>query len=282
MTSSPRLRSLVRLPLGVALVTAGLLLPVAGGSASAQGTVPPPTDGAPPSESTPTPPPADAVAPTFTVTPTQAVGVDASLLVTFSEPVTGVDSGTLRLRSTPSTVTPSGDGTTYVLRAKRVLYAGATYHVEASPKIVDAAGNSYLPVPVRLTASALVDDRSAGLRLLGAWSRLSASGAAGGSYVRSVPTPTRWSVTHTDVFGGGVQIRGCVGPGNGILEVWADGRRLASVDTYRAATGCGVRLASVRFPAGSGLHLVEVRGLGAKRPASGGTAIAVDAVTAVL
>jgi hypothetical protein len=229
----------------------------------------------------PAPAPADAVAPTFTVTPTEAVVVDADLLITFSEPVTGVDSGTLRLRSTPSTVTAAADGKNYVLRAVRPLYAGARYVVEASPRIVDAAGNSYSPVPVPFTASSTVDDRSTGLRQLGSWSRLSASGASGGSYVRSVPTRTRWTATHTDVFGGGVQIRGCVGPGNGIVEVWSDGRRLASVDTYREATGCGVRLVTARFPAGTGLHLVEVRGLGEKRRASSGTAVAVDAVTAL-
>ena len=276
MTSSPRLRPRLRLlPVTAALATAGLLLPAAGGTASA--VVPTPT----PSESAPAPLPADVVAPTLTVTPTDGVGVDAALLVTFSEPVTGVASGTLRLRSTPSAVTPSGDGMSYVLKAARPLYAGAAYVVEASPKIVDAAGNGYVPLPVRITASSLVDDRSAVLRLLGSWTRLAASRAEGGSYVRSVPTPTRWSVTHTDVFGAGAEIRGCVGPGNGIFEVWADGRKLGRVDTYSPSTSCGVRLATAGFVTGSGLHLLELRGMGAKRAASSGTAIAVDAVRAM-
>jgi hypothetical protein len=262
----------------IAVVTTGLLLPAAGSGASAQEAVPAPE---PPPAAAPVTTPPDVAAPTFTVTPTEAVEVDGALLVTFSEPVTGVDSGTLRLRGTASTILAGSDGTSFTLRAARPLYAGAAYVVESSPRIADAAGNAHLPQAVRVTASALVDDRSPGLRLLGTWSRLSASGAAGGSYVRSVPIRTRWTATHTDVFGGGVQIRGCLGPGNGILEVWADGRRLASVDTYREATGCGVRLASVRFPTGTGLHLVEVRGLGEKRRASSGTAIAVDAVTAL-
>jgi len=260
-------------PLAAALLAAGLLLPVAAGSASAQGPVPPPAESAPQ--------PDDVVAPTFTVAPATAVAVDAAITVTFSEVVTGVDSGTLRLRSTPSTVTPSGDGKTFALRAARPLYAGAKYIVEASPKIMDAAGNAHVPQAAPVTVAAVVDDRSAGMRLLGSWSRLSASGAAGGSYVRSVPTRTRWSATHTAVFGGGAIVKGCVGPGNGILEVWADGQRVAVVDTYRAATGCGVVLATGRFPRGTGLHLVEVRGLGGKNRASSGTAIAVDQVVAL-
>jgi hypothetical protein len=218
------------------------------------------------------------VAPTFTVTPTDGVQVDGTLQVTFSEPVTGVDSGTLRLRSTPSTVKPVGDGKSFLLRSVRPLYAGARYLVEASPKIVDAAGNGHVPVPVFVMAFRGVDDRSAGMRLLGSWTRLSASGAFNGSYVRSVPTSTRWSATHTDVYGSGAEIWGCVGPGNGIFEVWLDGRRLGSVDSYSRATSCDVELAEFEFPTGTGLHMVEVRGMGHKRAASRGAAIAIDAV----
>ena len=274
MTSSPRHPSRARLAcLATALVTAGLVLPLAAGSAAAQ-TVPAPS----PSPSL-APSPADVLAPTFTVTPTEKVEVDGVLRVTFSEPVTGVDSGTLRLRSTPSTVTPVGDGTSFLLRSVRPLYAGARYLVEASPKIVDAAGNPYVPVAAQVKASPVVDDRSTGMRLLGSWSRLSASGAGGGSYVRSAPTPTRWSATHTHVFGSGAEVWGCVGPGNGILEVWVDGRRLRSVDSWSRATSCDIRLAELAFPVG--LHLVEVRGLGQKRGVSRGTALALDAVVAL-
>lgn len=261
MTSSARPRSCIRL--AVVAVAAGTLVPLVGGGAVAQEAEP------------------DTAAPTFTVAATQDLPVDATVTVTFSEPVTGVTSGTLRLRHTPSTTTALGDGKTFTVKANALMYAGAPYAVEASPAITDGAGNAYVPSPVAFSTASLVDDPSAGMVLLGPWSRLSASGAVGGSYVRSVPVPTRWSATHTAVFGGGAEVKGCVGPGNGIVEVWADGQRMARIDTYRPATSCGVVLASGRFPSGSGLHLVEVRGMGEKSRRSSGTAMAVDAVTAL-
>lgn len=259
MTSSPRPRSCLRL---AAVAAAGALVPLLGGSAIAQEAEP------------------DVVAPTFALAATQDLPVDASLTVTFSEPVSGVTSGTLRLRHTPSTTTALGDGRTFTVTANALLYAGAPYAVEASPAITDEAGNAYVPAPVAFSTAGLVDDPSAGMVLLGPWNRLSASGAVGGSYVRSVPIPSRWSATHTAVYGGGAEVKGCVGPGNGIVEVWADGQRMARVDTYRPATSCGVVLAAGRFPAGPGLHLVEVRGMGESSGRSTGTAMAVDAVTA--
>ena len=223
----------------------------------------------------------DPTGPVLTVTPMTGLAADQTLTVTFSARVTGVTSGTLRLRSTPSTVTPVGDGRTFKVKANSLMYAGATYVLEASPAIRDVAGNAHSPRPVTLRTNAQVDDRSAGLRLTGAWTRLSASGAVGGSYVRGLPSAGRPATTSTAVFGKGVELKGCVGPGNGVLEVWADGARLARVDTYRAATGCGVVLSKVTFPKGSGLHTVELRGTGQKNAAAKGAAVSVDALTAM-
>ena len=59
-----------------------------------------------------------------------------------------------------------------------------------------------------------------------------------------------------------------------------DGVRVTTVDTYRSWSGCGVVLARTAFKA-AGAHRVQVVGTGAKHPASRGTAVAVDAVTAV-
>ena len=221
----------------------------------------------------------DATPPTLVVSPLEDAPVDGSLTVTFSEPVDGVADGTLRLRSTPSTVTPVGDGRTWKLTAKATMYAGAPYTVEASPKIVDKAGNGFVPKAVVLKTQALVDDRSGGLRRMGEWSQLAASGAVGGTYLRSTPTASAWRIAQVSTFGTAVEVKGCVSPEGGIAEIWSDGRPLAKVDTFRGATSCGVVLYS--GPAGPGLlHTVEVRGTGAKSPASKGTALMVDAVTA--
>lgn len=246
--------------LAAAAVAASALTTVAGGTAAAQEA-------------------ADTTPPTFTVSPTEGLGPDATVVVTFSEPVLGVTSGTVRLRVTPSTITPVGDGKSFELKANSLMYAGAPYTVEASPAITDEAGNAYVPAPVELRTAAKVDDLSPGLQLLGTWSRLGASGADGGTYARAVPTTSAWAVTHTLVYGSGAEIKGCVGPGNGIVEVWADGGRLARIDTYRSSTSCGVVLAEGPLPAG--LHLLEVRGMGEKSRLSRGTAMAIDAVTAL-
>lgn len=262
MTVSSRPRSRARLVgLAAAALAAGALTPLGGGSAAAQ-------------EAEPTP---DVTPPTFTVTPTGDLAPDATVVVTFSEPVVGAASNTVRLRSTPSTLAPVGDGKSFTLKANALMFSGATYSVEASPAITDEAGNAYVPEPVGLRTAALVDDTSPGLTLLGTWSRLSASGAVGGSYVRAVPTTAGWAVTHTLVHGSGAEVQGCTGPSNGIVEVWSGRTRLARVDTYRSSTSCGVVLAKVDFP--HGLHLVEVRGMGEKSRLSKGTAMAVDAVT---
>jgi hypothetical protein len=219
--------------------------------------------------------------PTYTVSPMTAVPVDGALLVEWSEPVTGVADHTLRLRSTPSTVTPVGDGRSFLVKAKSLMFAGAPYTVEASPVITGESGANHVPRAVTVRTDPLVDDKSAGLQLLGSWSRLSASNAVGGSYARAVPTPDAWRVAAALVYGKGAEIKGCVGPANGIVEIWGDGMRLARVDTYRSFTGCGVVLARGNFPKGHGLHRVEVRGMGRKSGASRGAAIAVDAVTAL-
>ena len=221
----------------------------------------------------------DATPPTFVVSPMEDAAVDGFLTVTWSEPVDGVTDGTLRLRSTPSTVTPLGDGKTWKLKANATMYAGAPYTVEASPKILDKAGNGFLPKAVTLKTQALVDDKSGGLRRLGDWSQLAASGAVGGTYLRSTPSASAWRIAQVSTFGSAVEVKGCTSPEGGIAEIWSDGRRLAQVDTYRTSTSCGVVLYS--GPTGPGLlHVVEVRGTGAKSPASKGTALMVDAVTA--
>ncbi|MDT7724169.1 MAG: hypothetical protein QOI21_745, partial [Actinomycetota bacterium] len=51
-------------------------------------------------------------------------------------------------------------------------------------------------------------------------------------------------------------VTGCVGPADGVLEVWVDGTKRARVDTYRSYSGCGVRLA--RLATAAGQHRVQL------------------------
>ena len=126
----------------------------------------------------------------------------------------------------------------------------------------------------------MVDDRSPVLALSGPWKRLAATNAVRGTWSHSAPTARRPAPATVVVHGRAAEVKGCVGPANGVLEVLVDGVRVATVDSYRSFSGCGVVLTRAAF-AKAGPHRVTVRGTGTSGPRSRGTAVAVDAVTAV-
>lgn len=225
--------------------------------------------------------PVDSTAPTFRTVPVTGLAVDGSLKVVFSEPVRGISADTVGLRSTPVVLSPAADGRSVVLTPRARLVPGATYTVNVAPQVTDLAGNSVATGATPVRANPLVDDRAPALSLgAGTWSRLAASNAVGRTYTRSVPTAGSPSVASVAVFGRGVQVKGCVGPANGVLEVWSDGAHVAGVDTYRPYSSCGVVLVTPVLSGGPGLHRVQLRGVGAKNARSKGTAVAVDVVTA--
>lgn len=224
--------------------------------------------------------PVDSTAPTFRTVPATGLAVDGSLRVVFSEPVRGISADTVGLRSTPVVLSPAADGRSVVLMPRARLVPGATYTVNVAPEVTDLAGNPVATGATPVRANPLADDRSPALTLsAGTWSRLAASNAVGRTYTRSVPTAGP-SVVSVAVFGRGVQVKGCVGPANGVLEVWSDGAHVAGVDTYRPYSSCGVVLATPLLSGAPGLHRVQLRGVGAKNARSKGTAVAVDVVTA--
>lgn len=222
----------------------------------------------------------DGTAPRFSVT-ASALGADGRLLVRFSEPVLGIGPRSVVLGGTSSTVTSSADRRAAVVRASRRLLPGAPHSLTVTSAITDRAGNPVAASKTSLRVDPLVDDRSASMAVSGRWTRLLASNAVSRTFSRSIPTvsgPTSASVV---LFGRGAEVKGCVGPANGILEVWADGVRVKRVDSYRSYSGCGVVLTRASFPSGTGVHRIVVKGVGAKGPRSKGTAVAVDAVTAL-
>jgi len=223
----------------------------------------------------------DSVAPTFTATPATNLAVNGSIKVVFSEPVRGITSTSIGLRSTPVTVTPGTDGRTVTLVPTSRLVPGATYTVQVAATVRDLAGNAVTPASKPVVVNPLVDDRSPALGLSGSWQRLVASNAVARTYSRSVPTAARPTSAQVAIMGRGVEVKGCVGPGNGVLELWADGVRVSRIDTYRSYSGCGVVLARTALAGGTGLHRLQLKGVGAKNTRSKGTAVAVDAVTAI-
>ena len=72
-------------------------------------------------------------------------------------------------------------------------------------------------------------------------------------------------------------LKGCKGPGNGIFEIWVDGAFHSRVDGYAPYSTCNVDLATVNgLPWAA--HHVQLRGIGAKQPASSGTVVGIDGI----
>lgn len=222
----------------------------------------------------------DRTAPSFAVVSATRLSSTAPVTVRFSEPVTGVNARSTTLSGVLASIGLSADARSASLAPGRPLIAGATHVVRVSSEVRDRAGNALVAGAVTATVDPTVDDRSAAMVLRGAWKPLSASNAVARTWSRSVPTAARPTSASTTVSGRAVEVRVCVGPTHGLAELWADGVRVARVDTYRSYSGCGVLISRASF-ASPGTHRVELRGTGAKSTRSRGTAVAVDAVVAV-
>lgn len=220
----------------------------------------------------------DVTPPTVTASGLRA-GVTTPLVLQFSEPVTGLSASSVTVRPTVGIQTvPAADGRSMTVRPARTWVPGQSYAFTVGAGVTDLAGNALVPATVTSTVDRLVDDGSAALAYTGAWGFRTASNAVGGGFRTSVPTARSQTTAVVSVVGSGVLVTGCVGPSGGFLDVWVDGRR-TRVDTYRAYSGCGVRLARLAVPAGE--HRVQLRGVGLKRAASSGTRVSLDAVTAL-
>ncbi|MCW2777999.1 MAG: sdrD 1, partial [Frankiales bacterium] len=220
----------------------------------------------------------DVTPPTATVTGTKAA--DGRVVVRFSEPVTGVSPSTVRLSpATASTLAVSADGRSATVSPARTWVPGQTYVLSLGAGIADAVGNPLAPVSASSRIAGLVDDGSAALSYVGSWGFRSSSNAVGGGFRTSTPTMRAQTAATVTLAGKGVLLTGCAGPSGGLLDLYVDGTKRARVDTYRAYSGCGVRLA--RIALADGQHRVQVRGVGLKRAASRSTSVQLDAVTAL-
>lgn len=222
----------------------------------------------------------DSTPPTFTVVSATALPAVGPVVVRFSEPVTGVDARSVRLSSALASVTPTTDGRSARLAPGRALVPGTGHVVTVTSAVRDRAGNALVAGDLAATVDRTVDDRSGAMVLRGTWKRLSATDAVARTWSRSLPAQGRTASASTTLSGRAVEVRGCVGPSNGLAELWADGARVTRFDTHRGHSGCGVLLTRAAFTS-PGVHRVEVRGVGAKGPRSSGTAVAVDAIVAV-
>lgn len=223
----------------------------------------------------------DSVAPTFTVSPTTKLAVTGSVKVSFSEPVTGISSSSVSIPGVPSTLSLAADGRSVTVKPTARLVPGARHTVAVTSAVKDQTGNAVAARSVPVGVDPLIDDRSPVVSLAGSWTRLTSSNAVNRTWTRSVPTTARRTSATMPTVGRAVEVKGCVGPANGIVELWADGRLVKRLDTYRTSSACGVVLTRATLPIVKAVHSVQFRGTGTKRAASKGTAVGLDAITAI-
>ena len=221
----------------------------------------------------------DTSTPTVTVSGL-AASVDSPVVVRFSEPVRGAGVGTVTVApATPVRLSVAADGRSVTIRPVGTWVPGRSYAVLVGEGIADDAGNAVQQTSATARIAKQVDDGSPALRYVSTWTRRTATNAVGGGFRTTTPTLRRQSAALVALHGTGVVVTGCVGPRGGMADVWVDGARRARVDTYRSYSGCGLRLARIVLPLGT--HAVQVRGVGVKRPASRGTDVGLDALTAL-
>ena len=215
-------------------------------------------------------------------------GGEGDTVVTFSEPVTGVDDGSIVVRRKGGAIA-RGSITCFAAGGGEVdcvegpvtearftpdtdLEQGATYAVTAGANgsIVDRAKNALekalltfvVPVPVE------VEERDEGV--LATWRPVKSSIAAGGSYVMERAA----GATATFEFSGSsVQWLTIVGPTMGIATVTIDGKLMG---TFDQAAGSVATKARVFKGLSGGSHTLVVKVLGKRGAGSSDAYVAVD------
>jgi len=213
-----------------------------------------------------------------TVLPNSRVAVTQAIKITFSEPVSGLSATTLTLNPPASATVSTFDNHTATLAPTRPLLPGSTYTVQVSPAVHDLAGNSAVAVGPQVSVDPLVDNTSKAMWYAGTWRQAASTNAVGGSYMAALPRPTALESAGMNFRGTAVQLTACLGPANGIVDLYVDSVRRARVSTYRSYSGCGVRIAGV-----SGLtrteHVLRLVAIAAHAAGSRGDAVGLDALT---
>ena len=209
------------------------------------------------------------------------IAPQASLTAKLSEPVTGVSAATAYLLPTAAGASPvparvSLSGTTVTVDPTAPLPVGGTYTLVLTGGIRDLAGNALATVKKAVTVDPVVDDGSAALTYAGSWSTLSSSMVADGTYRRASAAGATATVSTS---GTGVRVYGCRGPSGGRFELRVDGVARATVDTYRSYSSCGTLGEVTGLRAGT--HTVQVKVLGTRTSASGGTGVGLAGLRAL-
>ncbi|NHC46003.1 Ig-like domain-containing protein [Motilibacter aurantiacus] len=219
-------------------------------------------------------------------TPQASIGAADGMALTgavplaFSEPVTGVSGTTVGLVGEDGAkvrgVVTRQSGTAYTFTPSAPLVANTRYSAWVAPTVLDLSGKSAIAVGTTVRTTGVVDSASSALvRVRGGWRTVTASDAAGKSFVRATKGKAKPAVKAV-LRGTSVTVHACRSVRSGIATVAVDGRRVATVDLYRGYSSCG-RVATVKVPAGKHTVVVSATSKGNKR--SRGTDLAVDAIS---
>lgn len=196
-------------------------------------------------------------------------------LISFSEPVTNVTSGTVGLmeadtkRKVPGAVFVVDNKTAAFVPT--VSLAANQQYVLWSDGVKDAANNPLAPSGAKVLTTNVLDSGAADIQ--GKWNVIANGAASGGRYIAS---STKGAATQVHFSGQKLEIVGRTDPKGGQATVFVDGKARTTVSFYSAKPKAKVTLARIGNLA-PGYHVVTVVVRGTKVKASKGKAVYVDA-----
>jgi GH25 family lysozyme M1 (1,4-beta-N-acetylmuramidase) len=232
----------------------------------------------------------DVTAPTGTIE--VAGGFRGPVVVTFDEPVRGVDAANVLLRragggrveaartcrsNDGASVRCAGPLRSVVLTPASPLVPGRAYEAVVDPPgadpVVDRVGNAAPTIVHPFDGPHGVEQGHAPVRSSPrqAWAGVQSSGASGGTFAMS---DERGATTSIRFDGVGIEWTTVTGPNRGRARIVLDGTLVRVVDTYSARRRFGV-IERVDGLA-PGTHTIRIEVLGRRAPASAGGWIAVD------
>jgi hypothetical protein len=211
--------------------------------------------------------------------PISSAPLTGPITMTFSEPVAGINTTTLKVLRNHGNAEVRGTITfvsSTVVRwtPNRPLIPGETYSVVLDKAIHDAASNHLTTTYFSVRTDTNIENTSPGLSE--AWDTDARSLASGGRYITSDALGSRADWQFTATAGQVASVFGIRRPDGGSAEIYLDGvkQRVAS---FFAATASRAKVYATG-PLAAGQHLLSIRPLGTHPTTSTGSFVSIDTV----
>lgn len=222
----------------------------------------------------------DATVPTISGhAPTSGASLTGPFTITFSEPVQGVTTSSMKVHAERANVDVAGtvarpSPTTATWTPNARLVPGERYRVSFTTAIHDVAGNPLTATYYFVRATTTVENTSIALQRR--WDVDARAIASGGKYIVSRLSGSRTELTFTATAGQTVSVYGIRLPDGGYADIYLDGVKKTTASFYAAtATRARVYLSG---PLTAGTHTISIRPKGTKPAASTNSWVAVDNV----